>query len=182
MPETREIIVNLPLLDEMARALREKGGYQRELSAQELAGIMSMIIANLVQKQDTVRASVPTMTVQIEKARGIVNGSVKVDSPIQAIIKVNCALDNDAAPGFIKLTGLNIQQEAGFAAKLALNAVNLEGKAREVFQNPNQALGMALSSQLEPRGVKLTGLGLHFNERTLAVNLKSEKVNKPTPR
>jgi hypothetical protein len=174
MPETHEAVVRLPLFDEAAQALKEKGVYQRELTAQELAGIMSGIVTSLTQGQEAVKASVPAMTVKIEKAKGIVGGSVKVEKPIQATIKVNCALDNDTAPNRIKLAGLDIQTEAGFAAKLALKAVNIEGKAREALRDPNQALGLALASQLEPRGVKLTGVGLHFNEQTLAVNLRGQ--------
>jgi hypothetical protein len=174
MPDTPEVVVHLPLFDEAAQAIKERGSYQRELTAQELAGIMSGVVTGLTQGQESVKASMPTMDVRIENAKGIVNGSVRVESPIKATIKVNCALDNDAAPSRIKLAGLDIQQEAGFAAKLALKAVNIEGKAREALRDPNRALELALGSQLKSRGVNLTGLGLHFNESTLAVSLRGE--------
>lgn len=168
------MVVRIALFDEAAQAIKERGSYQRELTAQELAGIMSGVVTGLIQGQESVRASAPIMDVRIENAKGIVNGSVKVEKPIQATIKVNCELDNDSAPSRIKLAGLDIQQEAGFAARLALKAVNIEGKAREALRDPNRALGLALGSQLEPRGVKLTGLGLHFNESTLAVSFEGE--------
>ncbi len=177
MPEQRESALRMPLFDQIATTLKETGVFQRELTAQELSQIMSGVITSLTAGQDTVRASVPTMGVQIERARGVVNGAVQVEKPIKATIKVNCALANSTDPQRLKLDGLGIQQEAGFAAKLALKAVNIEGKARKALEDPNQALGLALGSQLEPRGVKLTGLGLHFNERTLAVNLRGQALS-----
>jgi len=172
MSEKLEGIIRLPLVDEAAQAIKEKGGYQRELTAQELASIMSGIVIGLTQEQEAIKALVPAMTVRIEKARGIVGGTVRVESPIQATIKVNCVLDNDAVPNRIKLVKLDVQQEAGLAAKIALKLMNIEGKVRKALQDPNQALGEALASQLEPRGVRLTEVGLHFNEQTLAVNLR----------
>jgi hypothetical protein len=176
MPEQGESVVKLPLFDQAAIALKETGVFEKELSAQELAQIMSGVITSLTAGQDAVKASVAGMQVQIEKSRGVVRGAVRVEKPIQATIKVNCALANDTSPQKVRLDGLDIQQEAGFAAKLALKAVNIEGKAREALQNPNQALGLALGSQLAPRGVQLTGLGLHFNERSLAVSLKGRPM------
>jgi len=176
MPDIHEIPVRLPLFEEAAQVLKEKGIYKRDLTAQELANIMSEIVANLTQGQESVKASVPSMAVDIVKAKGTVAGVVKVEKPIQATIKVSCALDNGTVPDRIKLAGLDIQTEAGFAAKLALKAVNIEGKAREALRDPNQALGSALASQLEPRGVKLTEVGLHFNEQTLSVDLKGGAI------
>jgi hypothetical protein len=171
------MVIRLPLFDEAAQAIKERGSYQRELTAQELAGIMSGVVTGLIQGQESIRASAPIMAVRIENAIGIVSGSVNVEKPIQATIKVNCTLDNDVAPGRIRLAGLDIQQKAGFTARLALKAVNIEGKAREALRDPNRALGLALSAQLEPRGVNLTGLALHFNESTLAVSLEGEPAS-----
>jgi hypothetical protein len=53
---------------------------------------MSGVVTGLTQGQESVKASMPTMDVRIENAKGIVNGSVRVESPIKATIKVNCAL------------------------------------------------------------------------------------------
>lgn len=174
MAERAEAVIRLPLFDQVANALREAGHFEKELSAQELSQIMSGVITSLTAGQEAVRASVPEMQVQIERARGVVAGSVRVEKPIKATIKINCALANDTAPQRLRLDGLTIQQEARFAAKMALKAVNIEGKAREALKDPNRALGLALGSQLEPRGVRLTGLGLHFNERTLAISLRGQ--------
>jgi len=172
----QDVVIKMPLFDEAAQKIKETGSYSRELSAQELAGIMSGIVNGLTSGQEAMKATVPTMNVKIEKAKGMVAGSVRVAKPIQATINVNCTLGNDVRPNRLKLDGLNIQTEAGFAAKMALKAVNLEGKAKEALQDPNQALGLALASQLEPRGVKLTGVGLHFNETNLAVSLTGTSI------
>jgi hypothetical protein len=174
MPDTPELTLQLPLFDEASQSIKESGSYDRELTAQELAEIMYVVVSGLTQGQESVSASMQKMDVRIENSRGRVNGSVKVEKPIKATIKVMCVLENDVSPDRIKLADLDIHQEAGFTARLALKAVNIEGKAREVLRDPNDALGLALASQLERRGVRLTGLGTHFTESTLAVSLRGE--------
>jgi hypothetical protein len=176
MPESAEFAFRLPLFDEAAQALKENGSYQRELTSQELASIMAEVVASLLGSQEAVRASIPVMEVRIENAKGVVFGSIRVNKPIQATIKVTCTLVNDTEPGRIRLADLDIQQEAGLTAKIALKAANIEGRTRNVLRDPNRALGQALASQLEQRGVKLTGLNLHFNESTLDIRLNGESV------
>jgi hypothetical protein len=168
------MVLRLPLFDEAAQTIKEIGSFQRNLTPQELADIMSVIVAGFIQGQESISASVPRLDVRIANAEGIVNGSVRVEKPIQALIRVICVLDNDPVPGRIKLAGLDIQQEAGFAARLALKAVNIEDKIREALRDPNKALKHALSSQLTPRGVLLTGLSLNFSDSTLAVSLEGK--------
>lgn len=166
------IIVPLPLFDEAASALRESGSYRRELSAQELARIMSLIVEGLLSGQEAVRATVSHMDVRIEQGQGVVSSRAEVRSPIKAAVQTDCALGNDTAPGRIRLLGLNVRQEGGFLAKQAMRAMNIEGKARRALSDPNQALALALRSQLEPRGATLSALGLHFHEQTLTVVLQ----------
>jgi hypothetical protein len=177
MPEEQDVKAILPLFDEAAQAIKDVGEYQKELTAQELASIMLGIVIGLTQGQETITASVPALTVKIEKAIGTVVGTVSVEKPIHAVIKVNCVLDNDAAPNRIKLAKLNLHQEAGFAAKLALKVVDIEGKTKKALRDPNQALREVLASQLGHRGVRLTAIGLHFNEHTLAVNVRGESTS-----
>jgi hypothetical protein len=174
MPDTPELTLQLPLFDEAAQSIKESGSYDRELTAQELAEIMSVVVSGLTQGQESVSVSMQKMGVRIENSRGRVNGSVKVEKPIKAMIKVMCVLENDVSPDRIQLAELEIHQEAGFTARLAMKAVNIEGKAREVLRDPNDALRLALASQLERRGVRLTGLGTHFTESALAVSLRGE--------
>jgi hypothetical protein len=75
------MILRLPLFDEAAQTIKERGSFQRDLTAQELAGIMSGVVAGLIQGQESISASVPLLDVRIENAEGIVNGSVKVENP-----------------------------------------------------------------------------------------------------
>lgn len=176
MPEQVKTVFKLPLFDQAAIALRGQGVFEKELTAQELAQIMSEVMTSFTAGQDTVRASVPTMNVWIEKSRCVVSGAVRVEKPIQATITVSCALVNDTAPQRLKLDDLKIEQEAGFVVRLALKAINIEGRAREALKDPNQALGHALGSQLESRGVRLTETGLHFNDISLVVCLRGQPI------
>lgn len=176
MQNVAELKVQIPLLNEAAASLRTTGEFRKDLSGQELAEIMSSVVKSLTASQDAVRANVQGMGVRIENSQGQVNGSVQVESPIQALITVNCVLGNDADPQRIRLVNLAINQKAGFLAKAALGAVNLEGKARALLSDPNQALRTVLESQLEPRRVKLSSIGLHFNQNTLAMNLRGSSL------
>lgn len=46
--------------------------------------------------------------------------------------------------------------------KAAIRRMKIENKVRTTLQNPNKALANALKGQLEPRGVKLGGMGAAF--------------------
>ena|SRR5690348_11870137 len=166
----------LPLLDEVAGSLREKGSYHKELSEQEVAQIMESVVQNLLAGQGKIKAAIPRPAVHIENEVGTVSGDVRVDAPIKATISVDCVLGNDVTPQRVKLIRSDVQEKAGIAEKLMLKAVNVKRRMNEALQDPNQALGDALESQLLPRGVKLTSTGLHFHERTLAVDLKGEAI------
>lgn len=177
MPSISEgMVVPLPLFDEAAVALRQSGNYRREMTAQELAQIMALIVEGLLSSQQRMRASVPRMEVRIEQGRGIVSGRAEVRSPISASVETNAVLGNDAVSGRIKLLDLQVRQEAGFLAKQALRAIDIEGRARRALSDPNQALALALRSQLEPRGALLSALGLHFNEQSLTVVLQGGPI------
>ena len=126
MPEQ---VVQVPLFEQVAAELRQNGTFQRDLTGQDVSGIMRGVVQSLVSGQDAVRASIASMNVGIEKQQGSVSGSVRVEKPINATIGVNCVLGNDKTPGRIRLVSLDIKEEAGFAAKMALKAVNLKGKA-----------------------------------------------------
>ena len=178
MGERKGAAIELPLLDDATEALKTQGEFQRDLTSSEVGGIMRGVVSGLLTGQDMVEASVPTMGVEIKDKKGRVAGTVEVRKPIKASIGINCVLGNaEGRDDRIKLVGLKLTQKAGFAAKMALRAINLEGKAREHLRDPNRALASVLSGQLKERGIKLTGIGLSFTEEdALKVALKGEAL------
>ena len=166
--------IDLPLLDEAATALRQTGRYECRLTGSELARILASIVQGLLAGQGRVRAADPEMSVVIQNSRGVGSGTVTVQSPISATIRMHTVLENAAEPSRIRLDDLKVQQEAGFAAKIALRALDVEGRARTALSDPNRALEIALVSQLATRGVRLTTLGLHFDGDALALALRGE--------
>ena len=177
MPELTEIPkVEVPILDQAASEIKEKGSFQRELKDSELADIMRGVVGSLLTGQEKVKASVPTMDVRIENQQGKINGKVLVEKPVKAEIGINLVLGNDSAPGNLRLVSLDVQEKAGFATKIALKAVNIKGKAEKALRDPNQALMTAIDSQLKPKGVELTGIKLGFGQDALSVNLEGRPV------
>lgn len=67
MAEKSEAVVQIPLLDQAAAMIKEKGSFQKELTGSELAEIMGSVVRSLTAGQDAVRATVPTMQVRIER-------------------------------------------------------------------------------------------------------------------
>ncbi|MCH7641228.1 hypothetical protein IID22_03465 [Patescibacteria group bacterium] len=174
-----EVVGTLPLFDQVTQSIKENGSFQRGLTAPEVGNIMNGVVEGLLTGQDRVKVSVPQMDVQIENQRGVVSGSVQVEKPIKATIGINFVLGNDESdPKRIRLVNLQVNEKAGFAAKMALKAVNVEGKARQALQDPNQALLSALASQLKPKGIKLTGIGLHFTDDRLGIELKGRQASR----
>ena len=163
MTERSELSVKVPFLDQVAEAIKNTGTFQKDLSPEELSEIMRGVVKGFLAGQDKVKARVSAMSVKIENERGTVAGSVEVEEPIKATISVNLTLGNDTRPNRLTVLDFDIQEEAaGFAAKLALKAIDIEGKAQEALRDPNQALEMVLGSQLKPKGVKLTRVQMLF--------------------
>lgn len=169
-----ELISQVPIFEQAATSIKETGSFQKELSSQDMESIMKGVVSGLLEGQEAVHATVPTMNVQIENGKGIINGSVQVEKPIKATIDLECTLGNDNDPNKIRLVDLDVKTKAGFVAKAALKAANIEGRARNVLSDPNIALSDALKKQLEPKGVVLTGSSLHFGDKTLNISLSGK--------
>lgn len=172
----RETVGPVSLLDQAAEMIKEKGTFQRELTSQELADIMGSVVKELTAGQHKVRANVPNMQVRINGQQGIVVGSIRIEKPISATISVRCTLGNDTTPDRLRLVGLDVKEEAGVVARMALSHANIKGEALKALNDPNQILFNALGSQLETKGVKLTDIGLNFRDRTLAVVLRGQPI------
>ncbi|MEK9146880.1 MAG: hypothetical protein AAB639_01645 [Patescibacteria group bacterium] len=168
--------VEVPILDQAASEIKERGSFQRELKDSELADIMRGVVGSLLTGQEKVKASVPTMDVRIGNQQGKIDGRVLVEKPVKAEIGINLVLGNDSVPGKLRLVSLDVQEKAGFATKMVLKAVNIKGKAEQVLRDPNQALMTAIDSQLKPKGVELTGIKLGFGQDALSVNLQGRPV------
>lgn len=166
----------VPLLEEVAAALLQKGKFNRNLSDVELAEVMRSVVNGLVGGVEKVSAAITNLGVHIDKQRGNVEASVQVSKPISAGIDLNVTLGNDTNDHTrLALVGLTVNERAGMAAKLALKAVNLKGRAASVLQDPNTSLFNAFNKQLSQRGAKLTGMQLQFtSENTLAVGLQGQ--------
>lgn len=162
--------MQIPLLVKLAAQIKETGSTSEELTGDQLANIMKAVVDELLSGQDVAKIEVSSMRVEIANQQGLVNGKVEVQSPIKAIISINLTLGNGNQG--LELVNLEIKEKAGFAAKMALKAVNIKGKVREALKDPNQALFEALKVQLQDQGVNLTKADLSFNQNTLSVNLQ----------
>lgn len=168
--------IDLPLLDEAATALRQTGHHESRLTGPQLAQILASIVRQFLAGQNMIRVADPEMSVVIQNSRGVGSGTVIVQSPISATIRVRTVLANAAEPSRIRLEDLNVQQEAGFAAKIALRAFDVEKLARNALSDPNRAMELALTDQLATRGARLTTVGLAFQGDALAVALRGERM------
>jgi hypothetical protein len=172
-----ELRVQTPLLEEVASTLEAGGAYQGQLTGQDVAGIMRGVVDGLLSGQDQVRASVPSMDVRIENNRGSVQGTVQVESPMKFKLGIGCVLGNDRDNrGCLSLVDFKLSVEGGMGAKLALKAINLEGKAREALSDPNRALVAALDDQLKDRGLKISEFGATFNNNVLQLGIRGRRI------
>jgi hypothetical protein len=167
---------NVPLLEELTSQLEEKGTFQQDLTSEELAVVMRSVFEGLVNEQKGVKADIADMSVQIEGEQGRFSGAVRVEKPLDVTIGGDCLLTNDETPGRLRLVSLDVREEAGFVAKVALKAVNVRGIIEKTLSDPNGALELALARQLESRGVKLTAVELQFGDDALSVLLRGEPI------
>lgn len=172
-----EIKIDVPIIEDAAEKLKAGKSYNKDLSGQEMSEIMKSVIDGILTDQKAVRASVPLMNVDIKNQEGIVRGTVQVESPIKAVVDIRCVLGNSDKEGVLKLVDLEVNEKAGFAAKVALKAVNIENKARNALQNPNKALLQAMDAQLRQKGAKAEEISLSFQENdTLSIALEGSRL------
>ncbi|MDQ3855555.1 MAG: hypothetical protein M3281_04080 [Chloroflexota bacterium] len=172
MPSGAELYVALPLFDVAASALRTTGAYDAELSSEDLSQAMRVIAQSLLSSQSLVRATVPEASLRIQDTRGTAVTAVRVESPVQALVRLNIVLGNATTPGRLQLEKLDLREEGSIAAKFAMRALNVEGRVRHALSDPNQALLMALETQMSPRQVRISELALHLGETSLSVRMR----------
>lgn len=65
-----EVVSRIPLLDEIAAAIKQGGEFTRNLTGDELAGIMRGVVTGLLAGTDKVTATISPMEVRIEQKKG----------------------------------------------------------------------------------------------------------------
>lgn len=172
-----EGIVHTPIMEQAAAELRENGRFIREFSAQDVEAIMHDILSVAMTQQRAVQIRIDELNMKIENSRGIVQGKVHATHGMGELdVKVSGAMGNTDDPTRIALQSLGM--DAGFFGGMALAATGAEDRVRKILGDPNYAFWGALTKQMQPRGVELTGMGLHFNPTTLAVDLAGNPVQK----
>lgn len=167
-----ETLGQIPLLEAASQELKQNGSFHTDLTAPQLTDLMRSVISDLTQNQSQVQASVPTLEVKIANNVGQVSGSIFIQKPVEAQIHIGCSFENDPDDtAKINLNTLNIDEQAGFTAKMLLSAADVQGKARKLLSDPNHALFNNLEQQLLEKRVRLTDMGLHFYNNTLWIGL-----------
>lgn len=164
----------IKIIDGAVGVLKDKGEYLAELTAQESVVIMSEFVMNIIRSQGAKNISDSKIKFQIEKAKGTLGGTVKVVSPAKVTIGMNCNMENDAIPGKIKITKLDITTKAGIIDSLGLKAADTVGKTRDSLQDPNLAFLNFLKKEFNPRGVKICEIGMNIKESTLSVMVSTK--------
>ena len=174
--KSSELHSNIPLFENIASSIKQTGKFEQSMTGQDVEQIMKGVVSGLLTNQDTVDANISKMDVNIENSQGKVNGTVVINKPISASIEIDCILGNGNKENGLNLVSLKVNEKAGFIAKMALAAVDIEGKARDTLQNPNQALFNSLSKQLEPKNITLTNIRLQFKDNSLNVSLSGNST------
>lgn len=169
-----QVAGEIPLLEQVTADLGSKGSFERQLTGSDLEAVMRAVFKQLVASQGGVKAYLSDMSILIEGGQGIFSGAVVVEAPVKATIRGDCTLANDESPGRIALVSLNVIEEGGFIARIALKAVNIKEMVEKSLSDPNRALEMALAPQLELRGLNLKEAKLQFKAETLDVSLRGE--------
>lgn len=174
----------IPLIGQIAAELRRGRTFRRDLSEQDVVGIMRGVIESLVSRPQARQGavtveSVEKMVVKIERREGTISGEVKVAKPIGVKIPVNCVLGNSERPGRLRLVRLSI---GSGPTKIALRSlgkvlgVDVEAEARKQLSDSNQALTQVLEAQLDSRKVRLTGAKMWFSDNALSISLEGEPI------
>ena len=169
-----EFVAQVPLIEQAAASLRQSGRFETDVSGQDVEVIMKSVMEDMLTQSNQVRASIENLSVRVRDDKGQVRGSVNVQSPVKATISINARLGNSNNTGRLQLEELKIDKKAGFMAKAALSAANVDGKVKQTLQDPNRTFFDTLEKQLQQRGVSLKDANLQFRESTLNIQLQGQ--------
>lgn len=180
MPDRDEVKLPTPgIVIEATDAIKKDGKFEKGLSANEVSGLIKGIVGELVTSNPQVKGNIPFMDVKIASGQADIKGTIRIDSPLGATVGVEIKLkNNERKNNSIALGGLHIDPKAdSFIGKMALKALDMEGKAREVLSDPNQALSSYLTAEMKSQGVKLEGIGMKFTpDDKFTVSLRGKKI------
>lgn len=180
MPDRNEVKLPTPgIVIEASDSIKKTGRFEKGLSANEVSGLIKGIVGELVTSNPQVKGNIPFMDVKIINGQADIKGTIRIDSPLGATVGVEIKLKNNKRKNnSISLGGLEIDPKAdSFIGKMALKALDIEGKAREALSNPNQALSAYLKEEMRAQGVKLEGVGMNFTpDGKFMVTLQGKKI------
>lgn len=167
MPDYREVKLPTPsIVLEASEAIKSGGEFKKGLTGQEVSVLIKGVVGELVTSNPQVKGGIPFMDVKISQGQADVKGTIRIDSPIGATAGVDLVLKNNRnGSNSLELGGLKINAKAdNFVGNLALKAVDIEGKARQILSDPTKALSGYLTEEMRKQGVKLEGVAMKFTE------------------
>lgn len=164
---------------EAAEVIKTQGKFERGLTGTEVSGLVRGIVSELVTGNPQVEGTIPFMDVAINQGKADVKGTIRVNKPIGATIGVDITLINARnGSSTIELGGLKVNSKAdNFVGRIALGALDIEGKARQALAKPADALNTYLTKEMKAQGVKLEGTEMKFTpDNKFDILLKGSRI------
>ena len=182
MQRNYDALMQVPLFEQMIATLKDKGRFDAQLGAAEFKTLTDQLMNVMLESPDFQALGVrlkskPTTMVEMKPDdTGALYGKVGISSPIGADVQLWANFANGRQPHEIVLAKCQTKTDGGLPAKLVSGKIDSEVK--KALASPNRAIFMAMKEVVNPQGIDLTGISLHFSEQKLQLALGGKPIGK----
>lgn len=176
MLEKQVKLISLPIMDDIASAVKSGGEYRQNLGTSELSELVGQAIQLLTDEYSFLTPKVTPPVVQI-KPDGVINieTAVNTSTPVASVdLKVNW---RNKEPGVLECVGLTLTSKYSNLARagLFLKKIDPDKMIEAKVREPNKALGDVIRAQMKLRGVNVTRAGYTVDGSNVGVVVQGTK-------
>jgi len=176
--QERIIVIQSPLLDQMAQQIKDAGWFEANLSASQLLDLTTQAIDHLRGHFPGINAGFSVTTAEIKPGKDgtptcILDTNIAVKSPIQVAGNARVNWKNDQALGKLRTSAAKLTY-ADTPSQVLAKSFDLETRIKAA--DPNALLGAAIKSQMQPRGVNVTGAAYTLSDNSLQIKVSGTTI------
>lgn len=175
-----DVLMQIPMFEQMIATLKDKGKFEAQLGSGEFKTVIDQLMGVMLNSPDFAKLGIklsnqPQTIVNIKPENiGAVYGKVGVASPISADIQMWADFANGQKPHEIVLAKCVTQTNT----MIPFVGGKIDTEVKKALASPNWAIFNAMKTVVEPQGIGLTGISLHFAEQKLQLALGGKPIGK----
>lgn len=175
MSESKDVLVHIPILDQMRTDLASQNLFERSLTADEFKSLLDASLGSML-RTDPAMTLQKDLQLQLEGQQAYISGRAhieKMGAKVDLTIKDYSLRQSLTDRGRLAVTGseFDVKYNGNILTDLKVSEEGLRRDIAAALQDPNKFIYKGVQSQLIP-GTKLKNFGLFLEEGKFRVKLE----------